>query len=119
MKPGETYFVKGHLWVVLCLPTAGGEFAMANLTSHRHPCDESCVLDRGDHPFIQHKTVVRYGSAVWIPVSAYDELKKLDSWPDVTGSVLDRILQGALASGASSQKVKNAVAATLTKIAKK
>ena len=67
---GETFFLSGthdtepHLWIVLTDPEGNpGEVVVVNLTSQRPGSDATVVLQRGDHPFVRHDTVVYYGDA--------------------------------------------------------
>jgi hypothetical protein len=54
-----------HLWVVISKPGDNpDEVVIVNLTSHDSPDkDASCILDAGDHPWIRHRTCVRYMDA--------------------------------------------------------
>ena len=86
-----------HLWVVVSDPARDRKHVViANMTSGG--LDESCVLGPGDHPFIQHRTVVRYDKA---RIESDADLEKLVSsgsiTPDepVSPDVLKRIREGA------------------------
>ena len=52
MKLGSTYMWHSHLWVVISLPDEIGEVVVVNLTSHRDNKDQSCVIEAGEHPFV-------------------------------------------------------------------
>lgn len=119
MKPGETYLLEGHLWVVVSLPGADGSVAMVNFTSYREPCDESCILQPGDHSFIKRKTIVQYGWGTMVSPAMQKKVQEQPQYEDVSGSVLDRIQQGALKSQATSFKIAKAIEDTLAKKAKK
>jgi hypothetical protein len=57
-----------HLWVVISDPVQDdGQLVIVNFTSWLPGRDESCVLLKGDHPFIRHKTVVSYYDAKIVP----------------------------------------------------
>lgn len=114
MNLGESFHILGHLWVVVSKPDADGSVAMVNFTSYRQPCDETCVLDVGDHPFIRHKTVVAYSHAKMVPASAHATIRQQQMPGDrVNRRVLDRIQRGALVSLATPPKVLRAIEATL------
>ena len=89
-----------HLWIIITDPQKNdGDVLAVNLTTLRdHTEDESCVLDKGDHPFIRHKTAVNYGDARRWRISkinqALEEGKLLMDRP-VTPGVLRKILKGA------------------------
>lgn len=57
MKAGFAFrFADGgddHLWFVISDP-ARDPFLLVSVTTLRFAGDQSCLLDVGDHPFIQH-----------------------------------------------------------------
>jgi hypothetical protein len=66
--PGDTFLLTRrtgttpHLWVILWGPAgAARAFLAVYLTTLRAHSDRSCVIVRGEHPFIQHDTAVAYG----------------------------------------------------------
>jgi hypothetical protein len=70
MKPGDTFLggreVHGddHLWLVINDPSAhGGVVLIVNVSTLRPNAETTCLVQRGEHPFIQHDSYVRYGSA--------------------------------------------------------
>lgn len=71
MRVGDT-FLGGlgetkHLWVASAQSTDGNIVAF-NFSSLVDGCDESCVVHPGEHPFVKHTTVVRYGDGlIWTP----------------------------------------------------
>jgi hypothetical protein len=65
MEAGNTfrYGRSSHLWVVVSDPAADPERVLIiNMTSNRGG-DQSCTLDVGDHPFVEHTTRMRYDMA--------------------------------------------------------
>ena len=67
VQPGDTFLLLGgpvptpHLWVILWGPGGPADAYLAvMLTTLRAHSDRTCVLRPGDHPFIQHDTVVSY-----------------------------------------------------------
>jgi hypothetical protein len=89
-----------HLWIVISRPQDNpDEVVIVNLTSHDSPeKDDSCVLGPGDHPWIQHKTSVRYRDARIASESDLDDLVRR-GWliPQAAASdeLITKILDGA------------------------
>ena len=118
MKPGDSYYILDHLWIVVSHPAADGSVAMVNFTTHRPPCDETCVVNVGEHPFIKHKTIVAYGFARMVPARAHADVKKQPSGAPVGQKLLERILRAASQSLATPPKVLAAMEATLAALTK-
>lgn len=105
MNIGDTMLLQDssideHLWVVISDPHADPErVVVVNLTSHDGPeKDDSCVLDVGDHPWITHKTSVRYRDARIATNASLDGLVAsgaLKSLADATDDLLRKIHTGA------------------------
>ena len=56
--------LKAHLWIVVTEPTADGSCVMVNITTPKgHRLDRTVVLQKGDHPFVQHESIISYGDA--------------------------------------------------------
>ncbi len=66
MKLCDTYR-RDHLWVVSSLPTDDGSVVILSFTTWRFGCDENCVIEVGEHPFVKHKTVIAYEKALLLP----------------------------------------------------
>ncbi len=66
MNAGDT-FIDGkyhHLWVVLSDPAVDAEnVVIVNFTTHTVAEQSSCILQKGEHPFVRHRTAVRFGDA--------------------------------------------------------
>ncbi|HWO20623.1 MAG TPA: hypothetical protein VNO30_17760 [Kofleriaceae bacterium] len=118
MKLGDSFHISGHLWIVVSIPATDGSVAMVNLTSHRQPCDETCVLDVGDHPFVRHKTIVAYAFAQMVPVSHHARVLQQPRGAAADRKLLERIWRGAKVSLATPPKVLLAIEATLAAQAK-
>jgi len=59
---------RNHLFVVLTPPHSSDDvlsvLTVSLSTWHDdRPCDDSCVLDVGDHPFVRHRSFIRYNRA--------------------------------------------------------
>ena len=63
-----------HMWVVVAIDASGmcAVAVMVNLTST--PVDESCILQVGDHPFVQHTSFAYYREAIKIEVTDIEVL---------------------------------------------
>lgn len=60
---------KPHLWYVLTNPQNGtGFFVGVPVFTYKKFKDKTVILDKEDHPFIRHKSVVNYSQALYIPV---------------------------------------------------
>lgn len=102
MDAGETFrYGRGHLFIVLSDPHIDPEnVVIVNMTTDRE-IDQSCVLLPGDHPFVTHRTSIRYDKA---RIEAARVLEKLISSGNITrqeplfGDVLERVRQGAAIS---------------------
>lgn len=113
MNLGDTFHLLEHLWVVVSNPTADGSIAMVNFTTLRRPCDETCVLNAGDHPFIRHPTIVAYGRGRMSPLNAHAAIQRQPRDERVRRRVLDRIMRGAIQSEATPPRVLRAIQDTL------
>ena len=107
-KPGQAV---AHLWVLLTDPdVTTDEVLMVNLTTQRPHSDTTVILSSGDHPFVQHATVVNFTDArlgkaallntfihtgTYLPQSPLSEV------------VLRRIQAGLLASRFTAEKFKD------------
>ena len=107
MQVGDAFYpitpvIMEHLWIVVTAPASGnGKIVMVNVTSHRAGSDEACVLQDGDHPFIQHQSTIAYQHAQIADAAALDMFVAkgyLQMRARVTGGLLHRIQNGALAS---------------------
>jgi hypothetical protein len=105
MEAGTTFLradADAHLWIVLSSPSVDKENVLiVNLTSFGPRQEDACILDRGEHPFITHKTCVNYGD------SQITTLEKLHAAKDggairlresLTPAVLKKVVHGVLVS---------------------
>lgn len=70
MKAGDTFLggreVHGedHLWLIINEPSAhAGTALIVNVSTLRPNAETTCLVRQGEHPFIQHDSYARYGSA--------------------------------------------------------
>jgi hypothetical protein len=102
MKSGDTFVLTqldNHLWIVLSDPSVDSEnVVIVNLTTHTLGEEQHCVLKKGDHPFLKHKTAVRYWQAKTLSVVEFEVLVKknlLRPNAPLSPELLDRIRDGA------------------------
>lgn len=64
MNAGDTFrYGQGHLFIVISDPSLDSEnVVFVNMSTDRGG-DQSCVLMPGDHPFVLHRTLIRYDKA--------------------------------------------------------
>lgn len=102
MDAGDTFrYGQGHLFVVISDPILDPEkVVIVNMTTDRGK-DQSCILLPGDHPFISHRTSIRYDKA---RIETNRSLEWLISSGTVTRQaqllpeVLERVRQGVAIS---------------------
>jgi hypothetical protein len=67
MNSGDTYLIPQddkHLWAVISEPSFDPDnLVVVMFVSWKRHCDQNCILDVGDHPFIQRRTCVEYHRA--------------------------------------------------------
>src|SRR5258708_2588959 len=65
LKEGDTFLTGDaedqslHLWIVITPPTEG-EVVTVSVTTRRRKSETLVVLKSGDHPFIEHESVIAY-----------------------------------------------------------
>lgn len=109
---GEPEGGKRHLKVILTEPNREKLVVVVTVTSLRDTKwkDTSCVLSKGDHPFIRHESFVVFGKAQTMP--AFEILQKLHSGKlvrqeDLAPAVFARVLEAAKASRRMRGKPKS------------
>lgn len=112
MKSGDTFFlqnkaVDGHLWVVISDPGLDGDRVLfVSMTSYDITKENACLIDVGEHPFVQHKTCIAYDFA---RVTTLEVLKNLEDQGHlrrnvpISAELLERIRQGV----SLSRRVEN------------
>lgn len=107
MQAGDTFVliekdIDEHLWVVISDPNLNeDQIVIVNLTTHSVLKDQSCILKRGDHPFVKRKTIVNYRDAQITNKKDLDwwvKSEKLESRRRMNSKVLQRIRAGAAQS---------------------
>lgn len=80
-----------------------------NFTTHDPSKDQSCIIRPGEHPFVQHDTVVAYGMGRLWPASFVRQTDMLVEKDPVESGLLERIRFGALESPFTRDKYKKIV----------
>jgi hypothetical protein len=110
LNVGDTFLdpgrgVEWHLYVVVA-KTVGGEVLAFNLTSHSPGCDESCVIEPGEHPYVTRRSVIAYRMTQTFP-----ELELDDSLRNGTRRAHERasdaLVRKIQRGGLASDKTKN------------
>jgi hypothetical protein len=66
LNRGDTFLIEDedgqdcHLWIVTT-PPAEGEVVIVGVTSKRKRSETHVILRKGDHPFIEHDSVIPIG----------------------------------------------------------
>jgi hypothetical protein len=91
-----------HLWVIINDPQAhDGAAVFVNVSTIRAKTDTTCILRRGDHPFIKHDSYVRFRSAKKALVEELDALikaRRLRPHQPADPALLERIRAAAAAA---------------------
>ncbi|MCA1791520.1 MAG: hypothetical protein LC667_17225 [Thioalkalivibrio sp.] len=91
-----------HLWILLCGPAGpAGAFLAAHLASWKPGRDRTCILQAGEHPFVQHETYVVYNDTRRITGARLQELiatRQAFAREPVSPELLRRLVAGLLSS---------------------
>lgn len=107
MKAGDTFLAgrdedeKLHLRIVVTAPNADGEVAVVSVTTRRNRSETLVVLQAGDHPFIQHESVIAFAYAEISSVARIEQTiasGAARSREPVAAALLKRIQAGLLDS---------------------
>jgi hypothetical protein len=101
-KVGETLLLPKpssqtrHLWVVATPQCEEPpRVVIVNITSLRIGSDETIILDKGDHPFIDHPSVVYYTDAQIVTVKSLLDIYSIYGSKDqFAENVMSRIQEG-------------------------
>ncbi len=114
LSAGDTYLAGDedtplHLHVVITTPSAG-EVAVVSITTRRTKSETLVTLVRGDHPFIQHDSVVAYAYAEISQVSNIEnaiQTGKAKLREPVSPALLRRIRAGLMDSDRTPNQVRD------------
>ena len=119
LKPGDTFLLPKsakhteHLWIVLTRPREDGQAVCVNITSWKFDCDETLILQPGDHGFITKKSVVHFEDARFISLERVEQLLSSGTKQFVcemsyccTHALMDRLKEGLLRSKRTPKEIK-------------
>ena len=112
MKAGDTFIPKKfeHLWIILSDPSLDPEnVVIVNFTTHTVDEEQVCIVQRGEHSFIKHKTAVRYRDAKKVSLSILQHLQKtkmLKVNDPLSPTLLARVRRGAAVSAFLPEECK-------------
>jgi len=100
-----------HLWLVITEPSGEPpEVIIVNLTTFREGADTTVILNKGDHSYIKHETVVYYADARNVPLQLLERIAALDPNriydESCSEDLLVRIREGLLTSTFTPRKIK-------------
>ena len=101
-----------HLWIVASNPSLDGSRVIFNVTTWHDGCDESCILQAGDHPFVHHTSFIAYRRGQLLLSQALEIMQKMGYYqqmPPVSRELLYRIQSGALKSDFTAQRLQKLV----------
>ena len=97
--PAKPY---NHLYVVISDPAKdGSRVLLVSLTTFKPKEETCCMVNKGEHPFVQHRSCVRYKDARVASVSELTKLLQgslLTKHESVSAELLARIRAGACQS---------------------
>ncbi len=115
LKPGFTFQfadkeIDNHLWVLISkVPAEDGRVMVVNFSTWNETSDNSCILEMGDHTFIQHKTCVMYEYARLYALEALERAvdnHDLVAFDPIDQDLLFRVWDGAFATRRMPLKCK-------------
>ena len=105
MKGGDSFIpakFDSHLWIILSEPSIDSEnVVIVNFTTHTIDEEQYCLVHKGDHPFVKHKTAVRYRDAKTVSIDQLDTLVKASQLKPnrpLSATLLKRVRDGAAKS---------------------
>lgn len=117
VAPGETFLLPKpghnveHLWIVLTEPDDSNpsRVAIVNVTTRRAGSDTTVVLAPGDHPFIDHESVVFYRDTTLAPAHKLIQAVSIGvatRHADLEADLLRVICEGLLQSPFTEPRIK-------------
>ncbi len=104
MSEGDTFLPPppfNHLYVVISNPSLDGRVVMVSFTTHTPNEEQLCIIESGEHPFVNRKTAVRYKdarSATTAQLEAVVKIGQLKPHSPVSAELLARMRVGAASS---------------------
>ena len=121
-SPGSTFEIvhpgtPEYLWVVCSKTNENDEFVIFSLIPWRpNVCDEQCIVERDEHPFITRKSIVDYQLGRQISINKLSKIDELGCYiknQPVSNHLLKRIQQGAIDSMFTPQKLQPLIIASM------
>lgn len=98
MKIGEAYHFRGHLHVIITDPSDDDAQAVAvvNISHHEDNRDQSCVIQKDEHPRVNKLSVVVYKYAFILKLGEQADFvnQSTKDAVDVSTELLSRIQEG-------------------------
>jgi len=114
IRGGDTFLrrsqIKKHLWVVISYPELCPKdpVVVVSLVSCKPYIERTCILNRGDHPFVKHETAVYYRALQTYSIGRIENIigsDQVDTLAPMRPAVLARIRGGALHSPMVPQEI--------------
>jgi hypothetical protein len=118
MKSGDTFLMPApgfstktpHLWMVVNDPCDEDKTVIiVSITTLRHGVDQTVILQKREHPFLQWPSVVFYADARLIDIRDLDDklaAGQLQAHQPCSKGLLDNVKAGISASDHTPQKVQ-------------
>jgi hypothetical protein len=119
LKSGDSFLIPKtggsteHLWIVLTDPDVDGKSVCVNITTQQNHSETTVVLNKGDHPFVQHASVVYYTDARILDLNLVQQALETKTTmfacvlhKPCSQDLLKRIREGLLKSRQTPKKIK-------------
>jgi hypothetical protein len=111
MNPGDAFLIPDgistHINFVIAV-LADHSLIICHFTTRRRHSDTTCLIQAGEHPYIDRETAVRYDQAYQCPEDRIVNLNGVITkrLPPLSANLLTRIRQGALDSSQTPPRIK-------------
>jgi hypothetical protein len=103
-----------HLWIVVAeIDGANGKAICVNVTTEQPNSDKACQLNKGDHPFVTHASVIFYQDAREIDLAMVEKALNAGiknfvctTHEPCSAALLDRIQKGLIVSKQTPKGIK-------------
>lgn len=115
LECGDTFLIEDvdgpecHLWIVIT-PPSEGEVVIVSVTTKRQKSETLVILKKGDHPFIEHDSVIAYRYSKVVTVESIETAIKngtAKKREPASPSLLKRAQDGLLESDFISHGVRS------------
>jgi hypothetical protein len=125
MKSGDTFLMPApgisnrtpHLWIVLTDPSEGSQLvAIVSITTLRRGAEQTMILRKGEHPFIDRDSSVCYADARIVDARDLDAKAtagQIRMHAACSAKTLENVRAGILASELVPQKVERFYESTI------